>query len=263
MLVAPRAIVATGSYGPKGFAPSVDVPLGAEAADGVDALVRTVRDQIGKGADWIKVYADYRWGPQGEAEPTFSLDELELVVETARSSQRAVVAHAGTAEGMRRAILAGVETIEHGDGGTPEVFELMQQHGVAFCPTLAAGDAILQYGGWKKGEEPEPERITTKRASFRAAIAAGVTICNGSDIGVFPHGDNAREPALMVDYGLPVIDALRAATSVNARVLHLEDQVAAGLLADLIAVDGDPTRDIASLRNVRFVMQGGVIHRAP
>jgi imidazolonepropionase-like amidohydrolase len=244
LIVVTRAIVATGSYGPRGFDPGFHVPQGAEEADGVDSLVRVVRDQIGHGADWIKVYADYRWGPGGEARPTFSLDELKLIVETARSSGRAVAAHATTAEGMRRAALAGVETIEHGDEGTPEVFALMAKHHVTLCPTLAAGDAISRYRGWKKGTEPEPERVKAKRKSFKAALDAGVTMVNGSDVGVFSHGDNARELEMLVDYGMPPLDALRAATSGGAKVLHVDE-------------------DIAALRKVRLVMKGGAIYRSP
>ena len=248
MIVTTRAIVATGSYGPKGYATEWTVPQGAEEADGVDSLTRVVRDQIGRGADWIKIYADYRWGKSGAA-PTFSLDELKLVVETAKSANIPVAAHATTAEGMRRAALAGVETIEHGDGGTAEVFRLMKERNVALCPTLAIASGV---------------NIERKRAAFQAALAAGVTIANGSDVGVFVHGDNAREIETMVKFGMPLIDALRSATSVNARVLHMSDKIGAikqGLLADVIAVEGDPTKDVGALRKVKFVMKGGVVYR--
>ncbi len=265
LLVATRAIVATGSYGPRGFDPGFRVPQGAEEADG-DALVRVTRDQIGHGASWVKVYADYRWGPGGETRPTFSIDEMRLVVETARASGRPVAAHATTAEGMRRAVLAGVETVEHGDEGTPEVFALMAKHHVALCPTLTASEAIARYRGWKRGTEPEPERIQKKRRSFKAALDAGVTIVNGSDVGVFAHGDNARELELLVDYGMTPADALRAATSGAAATLHVGDavgSVAAGKLADLIAVEGDPTREIGALRRVRWGMKGGVVFKGP
>ena len=262
MIVVTRAIVATGSYGPH-YTGDVELPQGAEEADGAN-LARVVRDQIGHGADWIKVYADYRWGPNGETRPTFSQDELRQIVEIARSSGRPVVAHSSTPEGMRRATLAGVETIEHGDNGTPEVFRLMKEHNVALCPTIAAGDAILRYRGWKRGD-PEPARIAEKRASVRAAMDAGVTLCSGSDVGVFTHGEEGRELELMVDYGVSPLLTLRAATNTNARLLHMEEQIGgvrAGLLADLVAVRGDPLRDIHAVRDVSFVMKGGSVFRA-
>ncbi len=260
MLVATRAIIATGSYAPKGFSPDIQVPQGAEEADGHDALIGAVRRQIGKGADVVKVYADYRWGLMAEAKPTFTLAELKLMVEIANSSGRPVVAHAATAEGMRRSILAGCRTLEHGDAGTPEIFALMKEHDTALCPTLAAGDAVSQYRGWKKGQEPEPERIRTKRVTFRQALDAGVTICFGGDVGVFAHGDNARELEMMVDYGMTPLAVLRSATSVNADVFGLPDRgrIKPGLLADLVAVEGNPSVRISDIRRVKLVMKGGV-----
>ena len=264
LLVAGKAIVATGSYGPKGFHEGVDVPLGAETADGYDDLVRVVRSQIGRNIDFVKVYADYRWGPDGAASATFTQDELETIVAVTKSSGRPVVVHAATAEAMTRAILAGVETIEHGDGATREVYKLMVEHKVALCPTLAAGDAITQYSGWNKGVDPEPPRIQNKRRSFKAALDAGVTICFGGDVGVYPHGDNVRELEMMVDYGMSAGDALRSATAVNADLFHIADKVGrirSGLLADIIAVDGNPQDDISALRNVRLVMKDGEVYR--
>jgi imidazolonepropionase-like amidohydrolase len=264
LLVAGKAIVATGSYGPKGFHEGVDVPLGAETADGYDELVRVVRSQIGRNIDFVKVYADYRWGPDGAASPTFTQNELETIVEVTKSSGRPVVVHAATAEAMTRAIHAGVETIEHGDGATPAVYKLMVERNVALCPTLAAGDAIAQYAGWTKGVDPEPPRIQNKRQSFKAALAAGVTICFGGDVGVYPHGDNVRELEMMVDYGMNAGDALRSATAINADLFHIAHRVGrirSGLLADVIAVEGDPEKDISALRNVRLVMKDGVIYR--
>jgi imidazolonepropionase-like amidohydrolase len=263
MLVATRAIVATGAYGPKNAEPDF-AARGAEEADGPD-LVTAVRRQIGAGADWVKLYGDYRWRPGEPSRPTFTLDEMRMAVEAAHSAGRKVAVHAGTAEGMRRAILAGADTIEHGDGGTPEIFRMMAQKGLALCPTLAATDAISRYRGWN-GAAPEPPAVREKRAAFAAALAAGVKICMGGDVGVYAHGDNVREMMLMAAWGMSPADVLEAATALNARLFGLEDRVgrtAPGLLADLIAVDGDPTRDLAVLRSVRLVMKGGRIVRGP
>src|SRR5262245_5043103 len=257
LLASTKAIVATGSYQPK-FVPEWSVPQGAEEADGVDGLIRVVRDQIGRGADWIKLYADYRWGPSPGSRPTFSLDELKLAVETARSAGVPVSAHANTAEGMRRAALAGVETIEHGGEGTPEVFKLMTERRVALCPTITAGA-----GPWPPAN-PDSPAAARKRASFKAALDAGVTILSGSDVGTFSHGENARELLAMVAYGMSPLAAMKSATSLAARVLHMENQIGhvkAGAFADLVAFEGDPTRDVAALRKVRFVMKNGVVYR--
>lgn len=267
LIVVTRAIVATGAYGPSRARYAFDPPQGAEEATGAEMIARVVRSQVGHGADWIKVYADYRWGPNGEARPTFTEDELRVLVETARDAGRPVAAHASTAEGMRRAVMAGVETIEHGDEGTPEVFRLMKQKGVAYCPTIAASEAYATYfDGWVKGRMPPNADLQQKRKSMRAALDAGVTMCFGGDVGVFSHGDNVRELEAMVEYGMTPLAAMRAATSGNARTFHLDDRlgrIATGLLADLVAVDGDPTRDIAATRRVRLVMQGGkVVSRA-
>ncbi|MBS1491643.1 MAG: amidohydrolase family protein [Bacteroidetes bacterium] len=263
LLVAGRAIVSTGSYGPKGYDYDQQIMLGAETADGND-LIRVTRDQIGKGVDIVKVYADYRWGNHNETMPTFSLEELKLIVETAKSSGRPVVAHASTAEGMLRAILAGVETIEHGDGGTPEVYRLMKEKNISLCPTLAATESIGQYRGWKKGSNPEPEAIKKKKASFKLAIESGVTLLAGGDVGVFAHGENVLELELMVEYGLSPLAVLTSATLVNAKAFHLEEQLGSlkkGLKADIIIVSGDPTKTVSDLRKVKFVMKDGVIYR--
>lgn len=261
--VAGPAIVATGAYGPKGFHDGVTVPLGAESISGVDEAIKTVRRQLGNGANFIKVYADYRWGKGEPSQPTFLKEELEVMVQTATSAGRYVVAHASTPEGMRRAILAGVETIEHGDGGTLEVFELMKEKGVALCPTLAAGAAIESYKGWRKDIEPDTDRISKKKASFKLALESGVTVVFGGDVGVFPHGENAREMELMVEYGMKPLQVLRAATSVNARILHFENlgQLKKGFLADIIAVKGNPIEMISSMNDVEFVMKDGTIYK--
>jgi imidazolonepropionase-like amidohydrolase len=252
MYVTTRAIVATGSYGPSSRAYSTDlideIHQGAEEADGPDGVARVVRSQIKHGADWIKVYSDYRWGPNGETKPTFTLDELKIMVEIANSSGRQVVAHASTSEGIRRAVLAGVRSIEHGYDVTPEIIQLMKERGTFFCPTLAVGNNQQRRGQLVK-----------------QAFDAGVSICAGGDAGVFAHGDNAIEAERLVSAGgLTALQALMSVTSVNARLLQMEDRLGAvkpGAFADLVALNGDPTKDITAIRAVKFVMKNGVIYR--
>jgi len=264
MLVAGPAMVVTGSYAPKGFAPEWNVPQGADEADGLDGVVRVARNQIAHGVDLIKIYADYRWGPNGETRPGFTLEEIQRIVQAANSSGRPVVAHASTPEGMRRAILGGVDTIEHGDDGNAEIWKLMVEKNVAFCPTVAAGDATSQYAGWKKGVDPEPARIARKRGTFKAALDAGVKMCFGGDVGVYAHGDNVRELEIMVDYGMTPAAALVAATSGNATYFRQAERIGRvkqGLFADLIAVEGDPSTSVKALRQVKFVMKGGKVFK--
>jgi imidazolonepropionase-like amidohydrolase len=249
MQASTKAIVVTGEYAPKGFATEYAdaIPQGAEEADGPDKISHVVRDQIKHGADWIKVYADYRWGPNGEAMPGPTQDEFNLIVNIAKSSGRGVAAHAGTAEGMKRAALAGVETIEHGDGGTPEVFKLMADRGICYVPTVSVGGR-------------------NKKNVLQMAVAAGVTICNGADSGPVAHGDNAREVEGLVTNGLTPIQALRAATVNDAKMMHWGDRlgwVKQGYLADVVAVTGDPTKDITALHQVQMVMKGGVVYKKP
>jgi imidazolonepropionase-like amidohydrolase len=262
MLVATRAIVATGSYGPKVLVNETDLLKGAEEADGVDGITHAVRSQIGHGADVVKIYVDYRWGANSEAEPTFTLDELKTAVEVAKSSGRIVAVHSSTTEGMRRAILAGVTTIEHGDGGTPELFKMMKEKGIALCPTIAATESILTYYGWKKGADAEPAVVKQKHYIFTEAMKAGVTICMGGDVGVFTHGDNAKEMVLMAEYGMKPIDVLRSATSTNAAIFGLKElgNIKAGYLADIVAVTGNPAEDIKAVKQAQLVMKDGIIY---
>jgi imidazolonepropionase-like amidohydrolase len=265
MLVATKANVARGAYGPKGFEPGVVIPQGAEEISGADEMTRAARDQIAAGADVIKMYADYHYLPGEPSRPTMTEAELAAGVAVAHDAGRLAAAHATTAEGMRRAALAGVDTIEHGYGGTPDVFKLMHDKGIALCPTLGASEAYARYfQGWN-GQEPAPQSVQENRRSFSQAMKAGVPICMGGDVGVFAHGQNWLEMEAMQHAGMAAAAVLIAATSGNARIFHLADrgQIKPGLLADLVAVDGDPTRDVSAVEHVRFVMKGGRIVREP
>jgi imidazolonepropionase-like amidohydrolase len=263
MIVATRAIVAKGTYAPKSESPDVELPQGAEEVGGAEDLSRVIRSQIGHGADFIKIYADYH-SLNDETWPTFSQQELDLAVSVTSNSGRKVVVHATSPEGMKRAINAGVSTIEHGDKGTEEVFRMMKEKNIPLCPTIAASEAYEIYNGWRKGIDPDPARVVNKKKSFAIALRVGVTICMGGDVGVFAHGDNAREMELMVDYGMKPIDVLRSATSINADVFGYGDKIGRikkDLLADIIAVEGDPSLDIKNIRKVKLVMKDGLIYK--
>jgi imidazolonepropionase-like amidohydrolase len=269
LLVATRAIVATSSYGPgpRGFRPDAELPSGAQEVSGADEAMRAVREQAGRGADWIKFYADYRVGPGGTTQPAFTTGEMRAIVEAAHTGGRPVAAHAATDAGMRMAIEAGVDTIEHGYGGTPGTFRLMRDHHVAYLPTLTAVEATETYfNHYVAGRSAKTPKVIEAETAFRTAMAEHVTIACGSDVGVFRHGDNWREPALMVKAGMSAADAMRACTSTAAGVLRVQDRIgriAVGLRADVAAFDGDPTVTIDDLRRPVHVLKDGVPYREP
>jgi imidazolonepropionase-like amidohydrolase len=263
LLVSTKAIVARGAYGPKGFEPGIAVPQGAQEVAGVDETIRAVRDQIAGGADIVKFYADYHWGKGEPSRPTLSQAELDAGVAAAHDAGRLVAVHATTAEGMMRAVRAGADTIEHGYGGTADVFKAMAAKHIALCPTLGASEAYARYFQHWNGQEPAPESVQENRRSFQLAIKAGVPICMGGDVGVFTHGKNWLEMEAMQRAGMSPPEVLISATSRNANILRLSDrgEVKRGVLADLVAVDGDPTRDVSAVEHVRLVMKGGKIVR--
>jgi imidazolonepropionase-like amidohydrolase len=265
LLVSTKAIVARGAYGPKGYEPGLAIPQGAQEVAGVDEIIRAVRDQVAAGADIVKFYADYHWGKGEPTRVTLSQDELNAGIAAAHDAGRLVAVHSTTAEGMRRAILAGADTIEHGYNGTPEIFKMMHDRGVALCPTIAASEAYARYFQHWNGQEPAPESVQQNRRSFQLAMKAGVPICMGGDVGVFTHGKNWLEMEAMQRAGMSPAQVLISATSRNARIFRLTDrgEVKPGLLADLVAVEGDPTRDVSAVEHVRFVMKGGQVVREP
>ena len=265
LLVATKAIVARGAYGPKGFEPGLAIPQGAQEVAGVEEMIRAVREQIAGGATLIKFYADYHWGSGEPTRVTLSQAELDAGVAAAHDAGRQVAVHATSPEGMMRAVRAGADTIEHGYGGTESVFNAMAKKGIALCSTLAASEAYARYFENWGGQEPAPESVRQNRRSFQLAIKAGVPICMGGDVGVYTHGQNWLEMDAMRRAGMRPDQVLLAATSGNARVLGLNDRgaVRPGLLADLVAVEGDPTQDTSAVRNVRLVIKGGEIVRAP
>lgn len=264
LFVVTRAIVATASYGPgpRGFRPDLALPGGAQEVSGVDAAMAAVREQAARGADWIKIYGDYRVGPGGSTVPTFTPAELKALVDTAHQLGRPVAVHAASDAGVRMAVDAGVDSVEHGYGASAATFRLIKQHGIAYEPTLTAVESTAEYfEHYVPGRSEPTERMREAERAFRTALKLGVMIGNGSDVGVFRHGDNWREPAAMVAYGMTPAQALHAATDVAAKILrqsrHL-GRIATGMHADLAAFAGAPDRQIDALQHPVFVMKNGL-----
>jgi imidazolonepropionase-like amidohydrolase len=247
-----RAIVARGCYGPDPEDPNSK--KGAQVVSGIDEIRAAVREQAAGGAEWIKVYADYRHGASGPVAPTFTLEELQALCAEAAAHKLPVAAHATTDEGIHLAVQAGVRTIEHGAGASEATLQLMKTAGVALCPCLAANEAIVRYAGH---QGPIVDRLNVAKIGFQRAVAAGVTIACGSDAGVFRHGDNARELELMVEHGMSPMQALAAATTVAAKVLgHGElGAIRAGAACGLVVLAADPLQDIRALRRVVAVVR--------
>jgi imidazolonepropionase-like amidohydrolase len=262
MQVATRAISTTGNYALLGYAPEVIVPKGVQIADGPFEIRKAVREQISFGADWIKVYGDYRtFQPAGEIvdlRVTMTPEEMAALVDEAGRRHRPVAAHCYGDEAARQAIRAGVRSVEHGLFLDETTFRMMIDRGVYYCPTLAA-----YYKSWEANPTPAWKQvIDAHRESFRRALRMKVRIASGSDAGDFPPAEAAKELELMVEYGMPPLRALQAATLVDAELLGWQDRIGsleAGKLADLIAVDGNPLEDMGALGRVRFVMKGGEV----
>jgi imidazolonepropionase-like amidohydrolase len=267
--VATRAIVATASYGPgpRGFRPDITLPGGAQEVSGVDQAMAAVREQAARGADWIKIYGDYRVGPDGATAPTFTPAELKALVDTAHQIGRPVAVHAASDAGVRMAVEAGVDSVEHGYGASEATFRLMKQQGTAYEPTLTAVESTAEYfQHYVPGKSEPTERMREAEHAFRTALKLGVTIGNGSDVGVFRHGDNWREPAAMVAGGMTPVQALHAATDVAAKILRQSQRfgrIAPGLAADLAAFHGDPSTQIDALQHPVFVMKAGLPYLTP
>jgi imidazolonepropionase-like amidohydrolase len=262
MQVATRAISTTGNYALLGYAPEVVVPKGVQIADGPFEIRKAVREQISFGADWIKVYGDYRtFTPGGEIvdlRVTMTPEEMAALVDEAGRRHRSVAAHCYGDEAARQAIRAGVRSVEHGLFLDETTFRMMVDRSVYYCPTLAA-----YYKSWEATPTPAWKKVVDgHRESFQRALRMKVRIASGSDAGDFPPAEAASELELMVKYGMPPLRALQAATLVDAELLGWQDRIGSiepGKLADLIAVDGNPLEEIGSLRRVRFVLKGGEV----
>jgi imidazolonepropionase-like amidohydrolase len=264
--VATRALSTTGGYPLEGYSPEVTVPSGLQKVDSPWAARQAVREQISYGADVIKIYSTHHFylTPDGKLVniPTFTLEEIQAIVDEAHREGVKVACHAYGGVGLHNCLDAGVDSIEHGlDLDDAAIQKLVQKH-IYYVPTLYVYE--FDSSDDLKATDGKTSRARIHEASFRKAVAAGVAIAFGTDVGPFPHGTQAKEFAYMVRFGMKPVDAMRAATSAAAELLGWQARVGSvepGKLADLVAVAGDPASDITELQHVKFVMKGGLVVR--
>jgi len=265
MQVATRSMAPTGMYGPLGYSWEIRIPQGVQYVDGVDEIRKAVREQIMYGADWIKYYSDhgYFYGPDGvlHSHVNFTDEEAKAIVEETHRIGKKVAAHAIGSDGISAALRAGVDSIEHGDGMTAPQMEEMARRGIYWVPTISVGAYVAsgRAGNW-------PKMVATEKTAFQLGLKKGVKIVFGTDAGGFDWRDlnEAKEFEYYVDYGMTPIEAIRTATTAAAELLGWSDKmgtIEAGKWADMVAVSGDPLKDITELQRVKFVMKSGAVFK--
>jgi imidazolonepropionase-like amidohydrolase len=265
MQVATRALTPTGMYGPLGYSWEITIPQGVQYADGVDGVRKAVREQIMYGADWIKYYSDRRYHFEADgvlhSMVNFTDEEAKAIVDEAHRLGHKVAAHAIGSDGIAAALRAGVDTVEHGDGLTEPLMDEMIKRGTVWVPTVLVGAYVApgRGGNWVK-------MVDLEKVAFQKAHKKGVKIALGTDVGGSDWRDinQAREFQYYVDYGMSPMEAIQTGTSNGAEVLGWSDKLGTiepGKWADLVAVSGDPLKDIKELQNVKFVMKSGVVYK--
>src|SRR5205814_419304 len=270
MQVATRALDVTGAYPLQGYAPAVMAPHGVQVVDGADNARQAVREQISHGADWIKVYSDrsYRVREDGVLDdiPTFTVDELKAIVDETHRERHKVASHAMALYGVHNSVEAGVDSIEHGNYIAEEDLKTMAARGIFYVPTIFVGEYVAQ-GRAAEGAPVWVKMLAVHEDTFRRALKAGVKIAFGTDAGGFDWKENpAQEFKYMVDWGMTPAQAIRAATVTASELLGMQNQIGTievGKYADIVAVPGDPLKDITVLQKVDFVMKGGVVDKRP
>lgn len=272
MQVSTRALNVTGAYSLLGYAPQLQMPHGVQVVDGPEEGRKAVREQLSNGADWIKIYSDRSYFVKKDVNgrdilddtPTFTLEEMRAIVNEAHRQHHKVASHAVALTGVHNSLEAGVDTIEHGDYISDEDLKSMAQRGVYYVPTIYVGVYVAQ-GRANEGAPVWVQMTSIHEDTFRRALKAGVKIAFGTDAGGFDWKENpAQEFKYMVDWGMTPADAMRSATVTASELMEMQNQtgtIEVGKLADIIAVPGDPLRDITVLEKVDFVMKGGVVYK--